>query len=62
MNLKLLMTIFFLSFSLVSISISQNWERTDMGYANTEIFKIVAPILVSRGITRIVSGDKLIAL
>ena len=29
---------------------------------NPEIFKIVAPILVSRGISRIVSADKLIAL
>ena len=29
---------------------------------NTDVFKIVAPILVSRGISRIVSGDKLIAL
>ena len=29
---------------------------------NSEIFKIVAPILVSRGISRIVSADKLIAL
>ena len=29
---------------------------------NSEIFKIVAPILVSRGISRIVSSDKLIAL
>ncbi len=29
---------------------------------NTEVFKIVAPILIDRGITRIVSRDKLIAL
>jgi hypothetical protein len=29
---------------------------------NTEVFKIVAPILLARGITRIVSPDKLIAL
>ena len=29
---------------------------------NTEVFKIVAPILLSRGISRIVSSDQLIAL
>ena len=29
---------------------------------NTEVFQIVAPILVSRGITRIISEDNLIAL
>ena len=29
---------------------------------NTDVFKIVAPLLVSRGISRIVSDDKLIAL
>ena len=29
---------------------------------NTEVFKIVAPILLSRGISRIVSSDLLIAL
>ena len=29
---------------------------------NTDVFKIVAPLLVSRGISRIVSTDKLIAL
>jgi len=29
---------------------------------NSEIFKIVAPILISRGISRLVSADKLIAL
>ena len=29
---------------------------------NTSVFKIVAPILISRGISRIVSSDKLIAL
>ena len=39
MNLKLFTTIFFLVFSFTSISIAQNWERTDMGYANTEMFK-----------------------
>ena len=29
---------------------------------NTEVFKIVAPLLLSRGISRIISSDKLIAL
>jgi hypothetical protein len=29
---------------------------------NTNVFKIVAPILLSKGISRIVSPDKLIAL
>ena len=29
---------------------------------NTEVFKIVAPILMSRGISRIVSSDNLISL
>ena len=29
---------------------------------NTDVFKIVAPILISRGISRIVTSDKLIAL
>ena len=29
---------------------------------NPEVFKIVASILISRGISRIVSSDKLIAL
>ena len=29
---------------------------------NTEVFKIVAPILISRGISRIVTSDQLIAL
>ena len=29
---------------------------------NTDVFRIVSPILISRGISRIVSADKLIAL
>ena len=29
---------------------------------NTDVFKIVAPILISRGISRIVTSDKLISL
>ncbi len=39
-----------------------NKEQKVIKVPNTKIFKIVAPILVSRGITRIVSEDKLIAL
>ncbi len=39
-----------------------NKEQKVIKVPNTEVFKIVAPILVSRGISRIVSGDKLIAL
>jgi len=37
-------------------------EQKVIKVPNTNIFKIVAPILCSRGITRIVSNDKLIAL
>ena len=29
---------------------------------NTDVFKVVSPILISRGISRIVSPDQLIAL
>ena len=39
-----------------------NKEQKVIKVPNTEIFKIVAPILLSRGISRIVSEDKLIAL
>ena len=39
MNFKLFITTFFLCFSFASNLMSQDWERTDMGYANTEIFK-----------------------
>ena len=39
-----------------------NREQKVIKVPNTEIFKIVAPILLSRGISRIVSADKLIAL
>ena len=39
-----------------------NKEQKVIKIPNTEVFKIVAPILVSRGISRIVSSDKLIAL
>ena len=37
-------------------------EQKVIKVPNTDVFKIVAPILVSRGISRIVSGNKLIAL
>ena len=39
-----------------------NKEQKVIKVPNPEIFKIVAPILLSRGISRIVSADKLIAL
>ena len=39
-----------------------NKEQKVIKVPNTDVFKIVAPILVSRGISRIVSGNKLIAL
>jgi len=37
-------------------------EQKVIKVPNTEVFKIVAPLLISRGISRIVSSDKLIAL
>ena len=37
-------------------------EQKVIKVPNTSVFKIVAPILLSRGISRIVSSDKLIAL
>ena len=37
-------------------------EQKIIKVPNTDVFKIVAPILISRGISRIVSDDKLIAL
>ncbi len=39
-----------------------NKDQKVIKIPNTEVFKIVAPILKSRGISRIVSEDKLIAL
>ena len=41
---------------------SCNKEQKVIKVPNTEVFKIVAPLLVSRGISRIVSTDKLISL
>ena len=37
-------------------------EQKVIKVPNTNVFKIVAPILCSRGVSRIVSADKLIAL
>ena len=39
-----------------------NKEQKVIKVPNTEVFKIVAPILLSKGISRIISADKLIAL
>ena len=39
-----------------------NKEQKVIKVPNTEVFRIAAPILISRGISRIVSDDKLIAL
>ncbi len=39
-----------------------NQEQKVLKVPNTNVFKIVAPLLLSRGISRIVSDDKLIAL
>jgi len=39
-----------------------NKEQKVIKVPNTKVFKIVAPLLLSRGISRIVSSDKLIAL
>ena len=39
-----------------------NKEQKVIKVPNTEVFKIVAPILVSRGISRIVNEDCLISL
>ena len=39
-----------------------NKDQKVIKVPNTNVFKIVAPILLSKGISRIVSEDKLIAL
>ena len=39
-----------------------NKEQKVIKVPNTNVFKIVAPILLSKGISRIISADKLIAL
>ena len=37
-------------------------EQKVIKVPNTDVFRIVSPILISRGISRIVSPDKLIAI
>ena len=39
-----------------------NKDQKVIKVPNTEVFKIVAPLLISKGISRIISNDKLIAL
>ena len=39
-----------------------NKEQKVLKVPNTNVFKIVAPLLISKGISRIVSSEKLIAL
>ena len=39
-----------------------NKEEKVIKVPNSDVFKIVAPLLLSKGISRIVSSDKLIAL
>ena len=39
-----------------------NKEQKVIKVANTDVFRLVAPILISKGISRIVNSDKLIAL
>ena len=39
-----------------------NKEQKVIKFPNTEVFKIAAPFLISKGISRIISDDKLIAL
>ena len=39
-----------------------NKEQKVIKVPNTDVFRIVSPILISRGISRIVSAEKLIAL
>jgi len=41
---------------------SCNKDQKVLKVPNTDVFRIVAPILISRGISRIVTSDKLIAL
>ena len=49
-------------FDLKTAKRACNKEQKVIKVPNTDVFKIVAPILLSRGISRIVSQDKLIAL
>ena len=49
-------------YDLKKAKISCNKEQKVIKVPNTEVFKIVAPILISRGISRIVSTEQLISL
>ncbi len=49
-------------FDLKTAKRSCNKEKKVIKVPNTDVFRIVSPILISRGISRIVSEDKLIAL
>ena len=49
-------------FDIKSAKRSCNKEQKVIKLPNPEVLKLVAPILISRGITRIISEDKLIAL
>ncbi len=49
-------------FDIKSAKRACNKEQKVIKVPNPEVFRIVAPILISRGITRIISEDKLIAL
>ena len=47
------------------IKIAKNFckkEQKVIKVPNTEVFKIAAPFLISKGISRIINADKLIAL
>jgi len=49
-------------FDIKSAKRACNKEQKVIKVPNPEVFRIVAPILISRGITRIVNDDKLISL
>ena len=49
-------------FDIKSAKRACNKEQKVIKVPNPEVFRLVAPILISRGITRIISEDKLIAL
>ena len=49
-------------FDLITAKKSCKKDQKVIKVPNTDVFRIVSPILISRGITRIVSSEKLIAL
>ena len=49
-------------FDLKSARTACSKDQKVIKVPNTNVFKIVSPILISRGISRIVSDEKLIAL